>query len=99
MSGISVVVLLVVAVAIVNSWRVLEGARSLRHTHTIYTKRLAYQANPAVRYMSRPPLTPQTWPVMYADASAARKWTTRAISSGRHNLPCLLYTSPSPRDR
>ena len=33
--------------------------------------------------MSRPPLTPQTWPVMYAEASAARKATTRATSSGR----------------
>ena len=34
-------------------------------------------------HMSRPPLTPQTWPVMYAEASAARNTTTRAISSGR----------------
>src|SRR5450759_2804089 len=26
-----------------------------------------------------PPLTPRTWQVMYADASAARKWTTRDL--------------------
>jgi len=42
-------------------------------------------------YMSRPPLTPQTWPVMYAEASAARKWTTRAISSGWHNRPTGIW--------
>lgn len=34
-------------------------------------------------HMSRPPLTPQTWPVMYPEASAARNTTTRATSSGR----------------
>ena len=37
----------------------------------------------AARYMSMPPLTPQIWPVMYDDASAARKCTIRATSSGR----------------
>src|SRR5664280_2789615 len=41
-------------------------------------------------YMCRPPLTPQNWPVMYAGAAAARKWTTRAISSGWHSRPTVI---------
>src|SRR5450759_3338959 len=44
MSGISVVVLLVVAVAIVNSLRGLEGARRRRHSCNISTDCLVCQA-------------------------------------------------------
>jgi hypothetical protein len=42
-----------------------------------------------VRYMSRPPLTPQTWPVMYADASAAREV----------DHACNLFGTAQPADR
>ena len=38
-------------------------------------------------YISRPPLTPQTWPVMYADAFDARKRTAFATSSAEPSRP------------
>jgi hypothetical protein len=53
------------------------------HTQPRAGPRAGARVHLSAPHMSRPPLTPQTWPVMYAEASAARNATTRAISSGR----------------
>lgn len=45
-------------------------------------RRVVHPLQDGEGYMSRPPLTPHTWPVMYDEASAARKCTTRATSPG-----------------
>jgi hypothetical protein len=48
-------------------------------------------------YMSIPPLTAQTCPVMYDEASAARKCTTRATSSARPRRPLGIWATSRSR--
>src|SRR6266704_239566 len=50
-------------------------------------------------YISIPPLTLHTWPVMYDEASAARTWTIRATSSGRPSRPQGIWVVSRPVPR